>query len=294
MKLMSLLVASCYLFWGAVLLSQSPESLLIGPGDLVHVIVFDSPELEQKARVSDAGEMHLLMGGTVKLVGLTPIVAASIVEDALRGRHIMRNPSVQISIEEYATGRVSVFGEVRSPGAYAVPTPRSILDVLTLAGGLTENADRHIVVKRHGTSEKLDYFVSNDPSMALDKAPSVYSGDTVLIAKAAVVYVLGDVKLAGGYTMTNNESQLSVLQLIARAGGTPPTAAPSHSRLIRHTATGYTNMPLPLSAMQKGKSPDIALEPGDIVYVPFSYLRNLAFNSAGIAATAGNAAIYRF
>lgn len=113
--------------------------------------------------------------------------------------------------------------------------------------------------------------------------------------KAGIVYVLGDVKTPGGYTMTNNEGKLTVLELVARAGGTNHTAVPSHSRLIhKGEGSGYTETSLELSAMQKGKQQDQFLQAGDIVYVPFSYLRNVAVNAGGIAASLGSAAIYRF
>jgi polysaccharide export outer membrane protein len=69
---------------------------------------------------------------------------------------------------------------------------------------------------------------------------------------------------------------------------------PSHSKLIRTIDTGISEIPLPLSAMQKGNSTDVALQPGDIVYVPFSYMRNIAMNAGGIAASAAGAMIYQF
>src|SRR5580692_6493707 len=66
------------LLLAATAAAQSPESLLIGPGDLLHVQVFDTPELEQHARVTDAGELPLILGANVKVVGLTPAEAARV------------------------------------------------------------------------------------------------------------------------------------------------------------------------------------------------------------------------
>jgi polysaccharide export outer membrane protein len=108
------------------------------------------------------------------------------------------------------------------------------------------------------------------------------------------VYALGDVRSPGGYTMTNNEGKISVLELVARAGGTNHTAVPSHARLIRKSDAGYVELSLPLSAMQKGKHADLDLQADDIVYVPFSYLRNFATDASGLVASASSAAIYRF
>ena len=111
--------------------------------------------------------------------------------------------------------------------------------------------------------------------------------------KAGIAYVLGDVNRPGGFVMQNNHSQLTVLQAVALAGGTPPSAVPSHAKLIRKTPEGgYQEIAVNFSAMQKGKQSDIVMEPDDILYMPFSYLRNIASTSSGIVASAASAAIY--
>jgi polysaccharide biosynthesis/export protein len=274
--------------------AQAPESLLIGPGDMLHVQVFDTPELEQHARVTDAGELPLLLGGSVKASALTPAQAARAIEKVLLDGHYLLRPKVLVAIEEYATQKVSVLGEVKTPGAYAIDTPRSVLDVLTLAGGLTELADRKILIERRSSQEKIPYFVSNKPDAAFDTAIQIHPGDTLLIPRAGIVFALGDVGRPGGYTMTNNEGKISVLELLARAGGTNHSAVPSHAKLIRNDGEKVTQISVPLSAMQKGNRMDMPLHPGDIVYVPFSYMRNIAENAGGIAASTAGAMIYQF
>ncbi len=274
--------------------AQQNESLLIGPGDMVQVTVFDTPELGQVARVTDSGSIPLIMGGDVKISSQMPETAARMIEKVLLDGHFLLHPRVSITIAEYATQKVSILGEVKIPGAYAINTPRSVIDVLTLAGGLDDVADRKIVIERRGTHEKVPYFVSNQPDVILDSAVTVNPGDTLIVPKAGIVYVMGDVARPGGYTMTNNEAQMSALQLVARAGGTNHSAVPSGARLIRKTGTSYTDTPLPLSAMQKGKQPDLRLEANDIIYVPFSYLRNFGMQSTSIVASVGSAAIFAF
>ena len=276
------------------LAAQVPESLLIGPGDMLHVQVFDTPELEQHARVTDSGELPLLLGGSVKLSSLTPADAARAIEKVLLDGHYLLQPKVLVAVEEYATQKVSVLGEVKTPGVYAIGTTRSVLDVLALAGGLTELADRKIFIECRNSQEKIPYFVSNKPDAAFDKAIQIHPGDTLFVPKAGIVYALGDVGRPGGYTMTNNEGKISVLELLARAGGTNHSAVPSHAKLIRNGGDNPIEIPLALSAMQKGNRIDMPLQPGDIVYVPFSYMRNIAENAGGIAASAAGAMIYQF
>lgn len=274
--------------------AQQNESLLIGPGDMLHVQVFDTPELEQHARVTDAGELPLVLGGNVKVSALTPSGAAHSIEAVLQQGHYLLYPRVLVTVDEYATQKVTVLGEVRAPGAYSINTPRSVLDVLTLAGGLNDSADRKVLIERRGTKERVPYFVSNKPDVALDTAVQVNPGDSIIVAKAGIVYVLGDVARPGGYTMTNNDTQLTVLELVARAGGTNHSAVPSHAKLIHRSDGKYIEEPLPLSAMQKGKQADLALKADDIVWVPFSYMRNFGLQASGLAASLGSAAIYQF
>ena len=268
------------------------ESLLIGPGDLVQVHVFDTPELDQSVRVTDAGTIFLTVGGEVKVGSDTPAQAARAIELALLNGYL-RHPRVTVTVQEFATEKVSVMGEVKAPGAYSIHTARSVVDVLALAGGLTEAADRKIVIEDHKTHQKTDYFVSNTAA-AFNAAVVIHPGDTIYVPKAGLVYVLGDVGRPGGYTMTNNDSEITALQLVARAGGTNHSAVPSNARLIRKTATGYTETPIQLSKMQKGKEPDIKLEASDIIYVPFSYMRNFGMQATGVVSSLGSAVVYQF
>ena len=269
------------------------ESLLIGPGDELEVNVFDTPDLDENARVTDAGEFPLVLGGKVRLASLTPSEAARTIEAALMQARVMNYPRVMVTVTQYATQSVTVFGQVAKPGTYSIDTPRSVVDVLGLAGGLTDLADRHVTIERHASHRQISYFVSNRPGELLDQSVLVNPGDKVLVPKAGIVYVLGDVARPGGYPMTNNNGTLTVLQVVAAAGGTASSAAPNSSRLIRRTAVGgYQSDPLHFSAMQKGKKPDIQLQAGDIVYVPFSYLRNAALGITSIAAAAAGAALY--
>jgi polysaccharide export outer membrane protein len=287
----SIVVALCLIT--PVLFAQK-ESVLIGPGDELHIQVFDTPELDETARVTDKGEIPLLFGGSVKVSALSPSDAARAVELTLINNNILNHPKVLVTLLKFATQSVTVFGQVANPGAYTITTPRSLLDVLSLAGGLTETADRHVTIERRDGGREETAFLSNESKEAFRKNVLVFPGDRVVVPKAGIVYVLGDVGRPGGYPMTNNESLLTVLQTIALAGGTPNSAVPSQAKLIRRTPSGqYNETRISISAMQKGKIPDVILQASDIIYVPFSYLRsNASLGAAGIAASAASAMIY--
>jgi polysaccharide export outer membrane protein len=191
------LLISCF----AVTLAsaQQSESLLIRAGDLVHVNVLEAPELDQRIRVSDAGEVSLLLGGSIKIDGLTPSAAERIAEDALISGHFILHPHVSVLVEQNTTQNVTVIGQVKAPGSYPISTPRTVLDVLALAGGLNDVADRHLVIEHRDTGLKTSFFFSNDPNAAMSQTITINPGDTVYIPHAEIVYVLGELNRRGGF-----------------------------------------------------------------------------------------------
>ena len=199
-----------------------------------------------------------------------------------------------MTVLQFATQTVTVFGQVVNPGAYAITAPRSVLDVLSLAGGLTDLGDRHVTIERRSGGKQETYFVANDSKTAIQDSVLIYPGDRVVVPKTGVIYILGDVGRPGGYPMTNNDSQLTVLQAVALAGGTPHSAVPGRAKLIRRTAAGtYDETRISISDMQKGKQPDLPLQASDVIFVPSSYIRsNLSMGAAGIVASAASALIY--
>lgn len=286
LAVLTFLAASCW---------AQQDSLLIGPGDQVHIQILEAPELEQHVRVTDAGFAPLILNIQVKIAGLSPAGAAEAVERALVSSNYLLHPHVSVSVDRFATQGVSVVGQVHLPGNYSIDTPRSILEILALAGGITEAADRRITIERRTTKEKILYVFSNKSPSALDTNVQVYPGDIVVVPKADIVYILGDVGRPGGYPMATNNSTLTVLEAISLAGSTPPSAVPSHTRLIRKMPDGsYVEIHLPLSQMQKGDKADVQLQADDILYVPFSYIRNMGGQLDTLVAAATTASIYRY
>jgi polysaccharide export outer membrane protein len=231
--------------------------------------------------------------GDVNVAGLTPGDAAQALEADLKAKHLMLHPQVTITVEQYATQNVYVMGQVKNPGSYALATPQSIVAVLALAGGLTDMSDRHITVERHSQpSEKASYFLSNDSQSALSSDVVVYPGDTVLVPKAGIVYVLGDVGRPGGYPITTNDSRISVLQALAMAGSANKTSVLSRAKLIRRSGNGLQELPLALAQIEKGNQPDIEMQSDDVLFIPSSWIKNLSMNASSIAASATSAMIY--
>ena len=267
------------------------ESLLIGRGDLLHVTIFREPDLEQKVRVKDSGEVDLDLVGTLHIAGLTPGDAATAIAQLYEREHYLNRPQVSVLVEEYATQSVSVMGQVNKSGTVTLTTPRGLIDVLSLSGGLTEIADRHITIQRHSKNESITVFLPNDAAASLHANVMVYPGDTVLVPKAGLIYVLGDVARPGGYVM-QDDAKLTVLQAVAMASGANRTAKEDATRLIRKVNGSCQEQIVSLHAMERGTMPDMPLEADDVLYVPFSVARNMVIGASGIVSSASSAAIY--
>jgi polysaccharide biosynthesis/export protein len=268
------------------------ESLVIGPGDLLQVSVLRESELTQKVRVLDSGEIVLPLIGRIHVGGDSTPKADAVIEKAYVAGQFLKKPQVTVTILQFATQTIAVLGEVRRPGTVTITTPRSLLDVLAMAGGLKKDADRHITIERGGVwGEQIHVFLPNNPQADFKADVSVHPGDRILVPKAGIVYVLGDVGRPGGYVMQDN-SHLTVLQAVALAAGANKTAAQKHARLLRKGKNGYTEEPIQLRAMERGKIPDMQLKADDVLYVPFSARRNLLLGGPGILASASSALIY--
>jgi polysaccharide biosynthesis/export protein len=288
------LVAMLFVCAGASCFGQK-ESLLIGPGDTITIQVLEAPELLQHVHVTDAGYVPLIVGGPVKVSGLTPAQASDAVASAMKQGNFFLNPHVSITDDVPVTQNVSVLGQVNHPGYYPIGTPRTVLDVIALAGGTTPLADRRVTIQRHGSGEKIQYFLSNQSNAALDANVEVDPGDLVIVPQIEVVYVLGNVPHAGGYPMATNDGILTLLQAVALAGSDLPSSTSNRTRLLRKQPDGtYVEMQIALNKMEKGKAPDMLLKPNDIIYVPFSYIKNMGANLGGIVSSVGTATIYHY
>jgi len=122
---------------------------------------------------------------------------------------------------------------------------------------------------------------------------TVEPGDTILVSKAGVVYVVGDVHLPGGFVMENG-NDITVLKAIALAQGTNPNASLNGAKLIRKTPEGSKEVPLPLKQIFASKAPDPQLQPDDVIFVPSSAGKSAAKRGAeAILQMATGVAIWR-
>jgi polysaccharide export outer membrane protein len=120
----------------------------------------------------------------------------------------------------------------------------------------------------------------------------VFSGDTVVVAKAGIVYVLGDVGRPAGLVMEDDE-RMTVLQALALAGGADKDAKLKSARIIRKNSQGVQDIPVPLREILSAKKQDMELLPGDVLFIPGSNREGFWRGEGAILQAATMAAIFR-
>jgi len=272
--------------------SSNPD-VLIGSGDLLEIKVLGVPDYVEQVRVSEKGQITLPFIGVLKVAGLSVSQAELQVSKRLADGGFFNDPQVSVSQKEYATQGIAVLGEVQKPGIYPALGHRTLFEAVSAAGGFTQKAGRTAVITHRERPDEpqtvtLSYDAKNSPQSNIPLLP----GDTVVISKAGVVYVVGDVGNPTGVVMENSE--LTVLEAIAMAQGTKPTAALDKAKLIRKAPNGQQEIPLPLKKILSAKAPDVRLQPDDIVFVPGSTAKSVGKRSLeAIVQAATGVAIYR-
>ncbi len=244
--------------------SHPSYALLLDAGDLLDVRVFDTPDLSEKLRVDQGGEITLPVGGALRVQGLTAEQAQTAIEERFRQRSILRDPHVEVFVLEYASQGVTVAGEVKLPGVYPWSGKRTVLDFVSVAGGVTPAASKTFTLTHKSPAAPVVTAELSDTSPIADVEP----GDLIVITRAGVVYVVGDVGKPGGYLIENKET-ITVLQALALAQGMNKTAK-YDAKLIRNSPAGRTEADLPLKKILANQVTDPRLQDGDILFVPVS------------------------
>jgi len=245
------------------------QGLLIGAGDLLHVSLYGAPDFNTQVRVNSAGEISLPMLGTVAVAGRSVEQAEKVIERELVQKRLFNDPQVTVFVEEYATQGISLLGEVQKPGIYQLLGSRNLFDAISAAGGTTPKAGRYVLITHRDDPEHPVRVALGADARPMENNVSIEAGDTIVVSKAGVVYVVGDVRQPGGFVMENDKN-LTVLQALALAQGLGPNPALNSAKVIRKTLDGPKDVPLPLKKILAAKAPDLQLLPDDILFIPGS------------------------
>jgi len=261
-------------------------------GDTVEVQVFDAPEFNVKALVSQSGDIPVPLLKTFHVAGLTSIEAAAALSTEFKNRDFLQNPSILVTVQQSANG-ITVLGEVRLPGIYPAVGKHRLSDVLARAGGPNESAAH--VVEITGPEANETQRVIWDPTFQENPAIHTFlqAGQTVLVGKCGVVYLGGNLNRPGAYTLCSSR-HTTLSEAIAMAGGTKPSTYSSKTVLLRLEQGTRTVRVIDIEQILRGKSPDFTLNSDDIVYVPTSALKaSLKTFSAAALSFAATVGAYR-
>jgi len=160
--------------------------------DRVRIGVFQEDDLSVISRIDAKGCVNLPLVGEVRIAGLTRRQAQKVVEDAYRDGRYLRNPQVTITVEDYASREVSIQGQVRTPGRYALPveSTMTVVELVTRAGGFTDTAKGTAVsVTRISLDGEKQSFIIDVDSLIKGKDKARTKDNSLLLQAGDIVYV---------------------------------------------------------------------------------------------------------
>ena len=278
----------------------------VGAGDLLHIDVFDVPDLSRDVRVSDNGLISLpLIPGRISVAGCSTFQLEEKIEKTLQENGLVMHPQVSIMVKEQNSEPISIVGAVGHPMVYHELRPTTLLEVLAEAGGITDDAGDSIIVTRQSqppvtcdkkaqneaadppsdpqtiTVHLSDLIRTGDPAFNIP----VFGGDVITVPRAGVVYVAGAVNQPGGYTLHDPGEAISTMKAVALAHGLEYTAKANNAVILRKDpATGHTKeITVKLKKIMDRKTPDVQLFANDILYVPDSSGKRILGHAAAAA-----------
>ena len=306
-----LLFVALILSPAAALPGETPDSYILGPGDLVQVSVLDMEEIgKYPSRIDIRGNLNLPVAGRVEAAGLTIEQLEAKITERLT-RHL-RAPDVTVSITEMQSQPVSVLGSVGKPGVQQVQGRMSLMEVISQAGGLRTDAGHSIRIARlrewgaiplegaHEDETGRYYVAEVGVSEILEgNAPAknipVKPHDVITVPKGQMVYVMGAVKKSGGFVLGERQT-ITVLEAVSLSEGFDRFAREGDIKIMRKTENPESRAEIAVNVKRilEGKDRDIALEADDILYVPLSGAKRATARSLEAAISVGSGiAIWR-
>jgi polysaccharide biosynthesis/export protein len=288
-----------------------PSTYTLGSNDQITFWGIDADEIvNRQFRIDPEGDVNLPMLGRLRAAGLTIRQFEETLNKQLSA--YIREPHVVVAITEFRSQPVSVLGAVRSPGTYQLQGRKTVVEMISLAGGFREDAGNTVKITRELEWGKIPLSnASIDPlgkfSVAEVRIKEILEAknpqdnilmmphDVITVPRAELVYVIGDVKKAGGFILTER-SNVSVLQALSMAEGLDRTANASHAKILRLEPgqEQRTEVAVNLKRILDGTSNDVPLQAGDILFVPGSTAKKAGASTfEAVVQAAVGAAIWR-
>jgi len=242
-------------------------ALQLHAGDLVAVSVYDAPELTRTVRVDPDGTIRLpLLAEGVKAAGLMPRELEAGLTDALKSEEILVDPIVKVTVVEYHSRPISVMGAVRRPVTFQADGKITLLEALSHAEGLTEEAGPEILVSQNDAVRRISVkklLDGADPAVNL----TLTGNEEVRVPVAGKIFVVGNIRKPGGFPV-RDPADSTVLKMVALSEGLMPFSEKIAYIVRRKEGETPQEIPIQLARIMERKSPDVPLEIGDILYVP--------------------------
>lgn len=249
------------------------EDYLLGPGDLLSILIFESEELNTEVRVSSSGIINVALLGDVNVLNLSAAEAEKKIE-GLYAKDYLHDPHVAIHIKEHMSKQITLLGAVIAPGTYSYVSKRRILDILAMGNGLTAKAGSFCYITRQDpkSGSRVSYMVDLDKLMKkgdMDSNHIILGGDVIYIPESGQFFVDGAVRKPGTYPISKN---MSVTEAIALAGGLASYADDDSIKLVRYMGRGRERQVVSLnySQLQAGVGDTLLLQDQDIVFAESS------------------------
>jgi polysaccharide export outer membrane protein len=259
-------------------------------------------------RIASSGDINLQMVGRIRAAGMK--VEELETELAERLKVYIKEPQVVVSLVRSNSEPVSVLGAVARPGIVQLEGQKTLIEVISLAGGLTTDAAPLIKITRRSewgaiplqsarTEGAFSIAEINYTDILNTTRPEeniqVLPQDVISVPRAPLIYVIGDVRSPGGFVL-NGKITVSLIEALARAGGTNPTAQDKEAKIIRPVpGANRIEIAVNLKQVLAGKTKDMMLQPEDILYVPSSAIKSTLRRTVDqVIGTTLGVAMYRF
>jgi polysaccharide export outer membrane protein len=213
--------------------------IVLGPGDVVKLSVYGSPDLSIETRVSESGNITVPLLGPVAVGGLSVPAAEKKVGNLLEQGGYLKKAQVNMLITTMNSQQVSVLGQVNRPGRYPIEGKRKVLDLLAMAGGIaSEGGDTVDLVRTRAgktTRESID-VVDMVRKGELNRDYEVAGGDIIFVERAPRAYVMGEVQRPGPFRI---ERGMTVQQAVSAGGGLTPRGSSTGMRITRRDPSGH-------------------------------------------------------
>jgi protein involved in polysaccharide export with SLBB domain len=140
--------------------SSAVSDYVIGANDLVEISVFDIKDLDRVVRVSNQGRISLPLIGSVQASGLTSHELEIVIAELLRQKYV-KNPQVSVFIKEFQSRPVAIYGAVKNPGIIQLQSPRTLIELLAMTGGFSDDVGDYVTVRRHAALAYVAAVSSN-------------------------------------------------------------------------------------------------------------------------------------